>query len=92
MSPSTWETPRLPYNFIPGGSQHWEEKQSLDDRRKWKLAEINGHRYLTMMNGKWSDCRSGSGANCSGDTSTDYRKRNKRGLRNASDRDIGQVR
>lgn len=24
-----------------GGSHHWEEKQSLNDRRKWKLAEIN---------------------------------------------------
>jgi len=34
-----------------GGSQHWEEKQSLNDRRKWKLAEQNGVRCLTMMNG-----------------------------------------
>ena len=34
-----------------GGSHHWEEKQSLNDRRKWKLAEINGVRCLTMMNG-----------------------------------------
>jgi hypothetical protein len=28
-----------------------EDKQSLNDRRKWKLAEINGVRCLTMMNG-----------------------------------------
>ena len=34
-----------------GGSHHWEEKQSLNDRRKWKLAEINDVRCLTMMNG-----------------------------------------
>lgn len=34
-----------------GGSHHWEEKQSLNDRRKWKLAELNGVRCLTMMNG-----------------------------------------
>jgi len=34
-----------------GGSHHWEEKQSLNDRRKWKLAEQNGVRCLTMMNG-----------------------------------------
>ena len=34
-----------------GGSHHWEEKQSLNDRRKWKLAEINGVRCLTMMVG-----------------------------------------
>lgn len=32
-----------------GGSHHWEEKQSLNDRRKWKLAEKNGVRCLTMM-------------------------------------------
>ena len=34
-----------------GGSHHWEEKQSLNDRRKWKLAEKNGVRCLTMMTG-----------------------------------------
>jgi len=34
-----------------GGSHHWEEKQSLNDRRKWKLAEINGVRCLTMVVG-----------------------------------------
>jgi hypothetical protein len=34
-----------------GGSHHWEEKQSLNDRRKWKLAEENGVRCLTMMPG-----------------------------------------
>lgn len=34
-----------------GGSHHCEEKQSLNDRRKWKLAEQNGVRCLTMMNG-----------------------------------------
>jgi hypothetical protein len=32
-------------------SHHREEKQSLDNRRMWKLAEINGVRCLTMMNG-----------------------------------------
>jgi hypothetical protein len=44
-----------------GGSRHREEKQSVNDRRKWKVAEINGARCLTMMvgikaklsNGKW---------------------------------------
>ncbi len=35
----------------PGGSHHFEEKQSLNDRRKWKLAEINGVRCVGMMNG-----------------------------------------
>lgn len=34
-----------------GGSHHWKEKQSLNDRRKWKLAEVNEVRCLTMMNG-----------------------------------------
>ena len=34
-----------------GGAQHWEDKQSLNDRRKWKLCEVNGVRCLTMMNG-----------------------------------------
>jgi hypothetical protein len=34
-----------------GGSHHWQEKQSLNDRRKWKLAEQNGVKCLTMMNG-----------------------------------------
>ena len=34
-----------------GGAHHFEEKQSLNDRRKWKLAEQNGVRCLTMMNG-----------------------------------------
>ncbi len=35
----------------PGGSHHFEEKQSLNDRRKWKLAELHGVRCLNMMNG-----------------------------------------
>lgn len=35
----------------PGGAHHFEEKQSLNDRRKWKLAEQNSVRCLTMMNG-----------------------------------------
>ena len=35
----------------PGGAHHFEEKQSLNDRRKWKLTEQNGVRCLTMMNG-----------------------------------------
>ena len=34
----------------PGGSHHFEEHQSLNDRRKWKLAEINGVRCLHLMN------------------------------------------
>jgi hypothetical protein len=34
-----------------GGAHHFEERQSLNDRRKWKLAEQNGVRCLTMMNG-----------------------------------------
>jgi hypothetical protein len=34
-----------------GGAHHFEEKQSLNDRRKWKLAEQNGVCCLTMMNG-----------------------------------------
>lgn len=35
----------------PGGGQHFEEKQSKNDSRKWKLCELNGVRCLTMMNG-----------------------------------------
>lgn len=35
----------------PGGAQHFGEKQSLNDRRKWKLAEQNGVRCLHVMNG-----------------------------------------
>ncbi len=35
----------------PGGGQHFEDKQSLNDRRKWKLAELNGVRCLNLMNG-----------------------------------------
>lgn len=34
-----------------GGSHHFKEKQRLNDRRKWKLAEQNSVRCLTMMNG-----------------------------------------
>jgi hypothetical protein len=34
-----------------GGAHHWEDKQSLNDRRKWKLCEVNGVGCLTMMNG-----------------------------------------
>lgn len=35
----------------PGGVHHWEERPSLNDRRKWKLAEQNGVRCLSIMNG-----------------------------------------
>ena len=35
----------------PGGAHHFEEKQMRNDRRKWKLCEINGVRCLRMMNG-----------------------------------------
>jgi hypothetical protein len=34
----------------PGGAHHFEEKQSLNDRRKWKLAELNGIRCFHVMN------------------------------------------
>lgn len=34
-----------------GGSQHWDERQMLNDRRKWKLAAINNVGCLKMMNG-----------------------------------------
>lgn len=34
-----------------GGAHHFEEHQSLNDRRKWKLAEQNGVRCLTMVVG-----------------------------------------
>lgn len=34
----------------PGGGQHFDEKQSLNDRRKWKLSEQNGVRCLHVMN------------------------------------------
>ena len=34
-----------------GGAHHFEDKQSLNDRRKWKLCEINGVGCMTMMNG-----------------------------------------
>lgn len=47
----------------PGGAHHFDEKPSLNDRRKWKLAEVNDVKCLTMMNGlmgrlsnrKWRD-------------------------------------
>ena len=35
----------------PGGGQHFEERQSLNDRRRWKLAEINRVKCLKMTNG-----------------------------------------
>jgi hypothetical protein len=35
----------------PGGSHHWDSKQRLNDRRKWKLAEVNGVRCIHIMNG-----------------------------------------
>jgi len=35
----------------PGGVHHWEAKQRLNDRRKWKLAELNGVRCIHVMNG-----------------------------------------
>ena len=35
----------------PGGGHHFGEKQSLNDRRKWKLAEQNGVGCLQVMNG-----------------------------------------
>ena len=35
----------------PGGSHHFENKQSLNDRRKWKLAEINNVRCVHLLNG-----------------------------------------
>lgn len=38
----------------PGGVQHFDEHQSLNDRRKYKLAEKNNIRCLTMMNGVFS--------------------------------------
>jgi hypothetical protein len=34
-----------------GGSHHFDEKQGQNDRRKWKLAELNGVRCLNMVNG-----------------------------------------
>jgi hypothetical protein len=34
----------------PGGSHHWEERQMKNDRRKWKLAELNGVNCLFIMN------------------------------------------
>lgn len=38
----------------PGGSHHFEEHQSLNDQRKFKLAETNNVKCLTMMNGVFS--------------------------------------
>jgi hypothetical protein len=35
----------------PGGAHHFEEHQSHNDRRKWKLAEINGVRCIHTVNG-----------------------------------------
>lgn len=38
--------------FEPGGSHHFQdEKQMKNDRRKWKLCEINGVRCLRIANG-----------------------------------------
>ncbi len=35
----------------PGGAYHWGDHQSLNDRRKWKLAQLNGVKCLGIMNG-----------------------------------------
>lgn len=35
----------------PGGGHHFEEKQMKNDRRKYKLCEINGVKCLHLMNG-----------------------------------------
>jgi len=35
----------------PGGSHHWENRQRLNDRRKWMLAEKNGVACIHIMNG-----------------------------------------
>ena len=38
-----------------GGGQHFKEKQSKNDARKWKLCQINGVKCLMMMNSVFSD-------------------------------------
>ena len=48
---TVWKNGKLRCVIEIGGSHHWEEKQSLNDRRKWKLCDVNGVRCLTMMNG-----------------------------------------
>ncbi len=48
---SVFRKRRLVCLIEPGGSQHFEEHQSLNDRRKWKLTEINGVKCLHLMNG-----------------------------------------
>ena len=35
----------------PGGDHHWESRQRLNDRRKWKLAELNNVNCIHIMNG-----------------------------------------
>lgn len=42
---------RLVAIIEPGGSHHFDEKQAKNDRRKWKLADINGVTCLMLMNG-----------------------------------------
>lgn len=34
-----------------GGGQHFKEKQSLNDRRKWKLCDTNNTNCLEILNG-----------------------------------------
>lgn len=33
-----------------GGGQHFDEKQARNDRRKWKLCDINGVKCVGFMN------------------------------------------
>lgn len=43
--------------FEPGGFQHiFDKKQAKNDRRKWKLCEINGVSCCHIMNGVLAQC------------------------------------
>lgn len=48
---SVYRSGKLVAIIEPGGSHHFDEHQALNDRRKWKLAELNGVYCLSMLNG-----------------------------------------
>lgn len=44
------DTDKLVAIIEPGGAHHYDEKQMKNDKRKWKLCEINGVGCLHLMN------------------------------------------
>jgi len=47
-----YKNDKLIAGFEPGGSQHFQDKkQMLNDRRKWKLFDLNGVKCFRYVNG-----------------------------------------